>query len=140
ICQYVHQRNIAMGAKVPTAAVAIAFGMVVVAVFVQSPTNSNAQNKTCYPPKYTDAGDLLLPENWHDWIFVGSPLTPNALNNGKAMFPEYHNVYIEPCSYETYKMTNSFPDGTIFLGSSTSHANTKIPTHHDPNLQEEAIF
>jgi hypothetical protein len=115
MCKHEHQGNIAMGAKVPTAAVAIAFGMVVVAVFVQSPTNSNAQNKTCYPPKYTDAGDLILPENWHDWIFVGSPLTPNALNNGKAMFPEFHNVYIEPCSYETYQRTNSFPEGTIFF-------------------------
>jgi hypothetical protein len=33
-------------------------------------------------------------------VFVGSPLTPNALNGGKANFPEFHNVYIEPGSYE----------------------------------------
>jgi hypothetical protein len=38
-------------------------------------------------------------------VYVGSPLTPNALNGGKAGFPEYHNVYIEPCSYEKYKQT-----------------------------------
>jgi len=104
-----------MGAKVSTAVTAIALGMVATVTVVQSPTTGNAQNKTCYPPKYTDAGDLVLPENWHDWIFVGSPLTPNALNNGKAMFPEFHNVYIEPCSYETYQKTNSFPDGTVFF-------------------------
>jgi hypothetical protein len=45
----------------------------------------------------------------------GSPLTPNALNGGMAGFPEFHNVYIEPGSYEIYKKTNVFPEGTIFF-------------------------
>ena len=71
--------------------------------------------KTCYPPKYTPSGELILPENFEKWVFVGSPLTPNALNNGKANFPEYHNVYMEPCSYEEYQKTNVFPEGTIFF-------------------------
>src|SRR3546814_20304994 len=44
-----------------------------------------------------------------------SPLTPNALNGGQANFPEFHNVYIEPCSYEVYKKTNVFPEGTVFF-------------------------
>jgi hypothetical protein len=48
-------------------------------------------------------------------VYVGSPLTPNALNGGMAGFPEYHNVYIEPGSYEIYKKTNAFPEGTIMF-------------------------
>jgi hypothetical protein len=32
----------------------------------------------------------MLPKNFHEWIYVGSPLTPNALNGGQANFPEYH--------------------------------------------------
>jgi hypothetical protein len=36
-------------------------------------------------------------------VLVGSPLTPNALNDNKANFPEFHNVYIEPGSHEIYK-------------------------------------
>jgi hypothetical protein len=48
-------------------------------------------------------------------VFVGSPLTPNALNDGHANFPEYHNVYIEPGSYEIYEKTNVFPEGTIMF-------------------------
>ena len=35
-------------------------------------------------------------------------------NDGHANFPEYQNVYIEPCAYEAYKKTGVFPDGTIF--------------------------
>jgi len=42
-------------------------------------------------------------------------LTPNALNDGHANFPEYHNVYIEPGSYEIYEKTNAFPEGTIMF-------------------------
>src|SRR3954454_15964534 len=68
-----------------------------------------------YLPEYTPSGDLILPENFHEWVYVGSPLTPNALNGGKAGFPEYHNVYIEPCSYEKYKQTSVFPKETIFF-------------------------
>lgn len=68
-----------------------------------------------YLPKYNAAGELLLPENFHEWIYVGSPLTPNALNGGKAGFPEYHNVYIEPASYAIYKRTGVFPEGTIMF-------------------------
>ena len=52
---------------------------------------------------------------WREWVYVGSPLTPNALNGGHVGFPEYHNVYIEPGSYAIYKKTGVFPDGTIFF-------------------------
>ena len=68
-----------------------------------------------YLPEYTASGDLVLPKNFHEWVYVGSPLTPNALNGGKANFPEFHNVYIEPGSYEIYKKTNVFPEGTILF-------------------------
>jgi hypothetical protein len=73
--------------------------------------------RTRYLPEYTASGDLILPKNniWREWVFVGEPLTPNALNGGNANFPEYHNVYIEPGSYEIYKKTGEFPDGTIMF-------------------------
>jgi hypothetical protein len=68
-----------------------------------------------YMPEYTASGDLILPKDFHKWIFVGAPLTPNALNGGKANFPEFHYVYIEPGSYEIYKRTGAFPEGTIIF-------------------------
>jgi cytochrome P460 len=75
----------------------------------------DAQPAKRYLPEYTASGEVTLPKNFHEWVYVGSPLTPNALNNGKAAFPEYHNVYIEPGSYAIYKKTNAFPEGTIFV-------------------------
>ena len=96
-------------------AAAIVSGAIATTLVTLSPSTSSAQTSSCYPPKYTASGDLILPENFHEWVYVGSPLTPNALNDGKAGFPEYHNVYIEPCSYQTYKKTHVFPEGTIFF-------------------------
>jgi len=99
---------------------AIAGGFVVLtvsaaAIFAQSPADQSTLTRSRYLPEYTAAGELILPKNFHEWIYVGSPLTPNALNGGMANFPEYHNVYIEPGSYEIYKKTHAFPEGTIMF-------------------------
>ncbi|MEO1457077.1 MAG: cytochrome P460 family protein [Pseudomonadota bacterium] len=59
-------------------------------------------------------GSVNQPENWREWVFVGAPLTPNALNDGKAAFPEYHNVYIEPSAFAHWKATGTWADGTQF--------------------------
>src|SRR6516162_565691 len=93
----------------------IVSGAIVTAAFAQSLSSNNAQTKPRYLPEYTASGDLVLPKNFHEWVYVGSPLTPNALNGGKAGFPEFHNVYIEPGSYEIYKKTFTFPEGTIMF-------------------------
>src|SRR5215471_880921 len=96
-------------------AVLIASSVFGAASFAQERSSSGTLTKPCNPPEYTDSGELILPKNFHEWVYVGSPLTPNALNGGQAGFPEYHNVYIEPCSYEQYKKTYVFPDGTIMF-------------------------
>ena len=92
----------------------IAGGVIITTVFAQSPS-SNTQPRSRYLPEYTASGELVLPKDFHEWVYVGSPFTPNALNGGMAGFPEFHNVYIEPGSYEIYKSTNVFPEGTILF-------------------------
>ena len=65
--------------------------------------------------KFTEGGELQRPENYREWVYMGTPVTPNELNNGKAAFPEFHNVYIDPASYRAYRKTGQFPDGTIIV-------------------------
>lgn len=62
--------------------------------------------------EFTSDGQVKIPSDWRSWIFVGTPLTPNALNDGKAPFPEFHNVYIEPSAYDHWKKTGKFAEGT----------------------------
>jgi hypothetical protein len=104
-----------MREKMLVMALMLSGGMIANSILTQSSAQESTQPRTRYLPEYTASGDLILPKNFHEWVFVGSPLTPNALNGGQANFPEFHNVYIEPGSYEIYKKTNVFPEGTIFL-------------------------
>ncbi len=85
--------------------------------FYSVPGGAQAQEMKVKPAaaQWNDKGELLQPLNYREWIFVGTPLTPNDMNDGKAAFPEFHNVYIDPTSWAEYKKTGNFPEGTILV-------------------------
>lgn len=62
-----------------------------------------------------ERGEMIRPTDYRTWVFVGAPITPNDLNDGKAAFPEIHNVYIDPTSYAEYKATGKFREGTVLI-------------------------
>jgi hypothetical protein len=85
-------------------------------------------------------GKLKLPNfNFRRWVFVGAPLTPEGLNNGKyncnadgtnctrSNFPEYHHVYIEEKNVDAYLKTGSFPEGTVIVKELTRVLNPTFP-------------
>ena len=73
-------------------------------------------------------GKLKLPDfSFRKWVLVGTPLTPNGLNNGKAGFPEYHNVYIEEKNVDAYLKTGSFPEGTVIVKELARVLNPTFP-------------
>jgi hypothetical protein len=78
---------------------------------------------------FDSQGKLKLPDphTFRRWVFVGSPLTPNALNNGKASFPEYHHVYIEQKNVDAYLKTGEFPEGTVIVKELTRVLNPTFP-------------
>src|SRR5580658_1534794 len=74
-------------------------------------------------------GNMMLPDPhvFRRWVFVGAPLTPNSLNEGKANFPEYHHVYIEGKNVDVYLKTGSFPEGTVIVKELTRVLDPKFP-------------
>ena len=60
-------------------------------------------------------GKLERPTGYREWVYVGTPVTPNDMNDGKAAFPEHHNVYIDPKSWKHWKKTGEFREGTILI-------------------------
>jgi len=78
-------------------------------------TASIAEEKGDRVYSFNNQDELIQPQGYREWIYVGTPVTPNELNNGKAAFPEFHNVYIHPDHYKKWKKTGSFPDGTILM-------------------------
>ncbi len=56
--------------------------------------------------------DLRRPEGFEQWVHVGTSITPNDQNGGKAPFPGFHSVYLDPASYRHWQATGEFRDGT----------------------------
>ncbi len=85
-----------------------------------TPKTSSSSSATAFEeafpkPGYNSKGELQRPEGYREWVYVGTPLTPNDLNPPEAAFPEFHNVYIHPGDFAHYKATGDFPDGTIII-------------------------
>jgi len=76
---------------------------------------ATAQTAPAWGPQWNTKGELVLPSDFRRWVFLGSPLTPHALNGGSAPFPEYHNVYVQPEAFTAYRETGVWPEGTIML-------------------------
>jgi len=64
------------------------------------------------PATFTESGAVHAPTDYRRWVYVGTPLTPNALNDGEAPFPEFHNVYVEPSAFEHFAQTGDWAEGT----------------------------
>src|SRR6266446_6969249 len=89
-------------------------GLVAASVFLLNtrPVAAQTQRSTAM---FDSKGNMELPTGFRKWVFVGAPLTPDGLNNGKAGFPEYHHVYIEAKNVDAYLKTGSFPEGTVII-------------------------
>ncbi|MFO1352457.1 MAG: cytochrome P460 family protein [Gammaproteobacteria bacterium] len=73
-------------------------------------------------------GELERPVGYREWVYVGTPVTPNDLNNGKAPFPEFHAVYMDPASWTHWKETGQFRDGTILVKELISVGSKEAPS------------
>ncbi len=74
-----------------------------------------SQSKPQKGPEFAKDGNLVLPTGFREWVFVGGTITPNGLNDGKALFPEFHNVYVEPENFHYYQEHGNFPEGTVLV-------------------------
>ena len=53
--------------------------------------------------EFTPDGKMKRPEGYREWIYIGTPLTPNDMNGGDAPFPEFHAVYIDRESFAHFR-------------------------------------
>ena len=83
-------------------------------MLITAATPANALDSATYA-RFNKAGELLRPVKYREWIFVGTPVTPKDMNDGKPAFPEFHNVYIDPASWQYWKRTGKFRDNSIFV-------------------------
>lgn len=68
-------------------------------------------------PEYNDKGELVLPSDYREWVFMSSGLGmtygPAAAANGQPPF--FDNVFVNPSSWRAFKQTGQWPDKTMFV-------------------------
>ncbi len=67
-------------------------------------------------PRFDANKELIRPEGYREWVFVGSSLGL-SYQEGQAPNhdPQFHNIYIEPASYQAFEKTGEFPEGTMLV-------------------------
>jgi hypothetical protein len=118
----------------------IASGVIMIAAFAPLPSSSRAQTGSCYPPKYTASSDLVLPEDFHEWVYVGSPLAPNALNKSEINSSEFYNVYTWTCSYATYKKDQPLSRRDNFFQGAATHPARQEPRRFTNRARMSRLF
>jgi len=68
-------------------------------------------------PAYDDKGQLIRPEGYRNWIFVGASLglDYSEPREGQVRTEIFHHVYIQPEAYKHYQETGTFPEKTILM-------------------------
>lgn len=70
--------------------------------------------------EFTADGKVKQPVGYRKWVFIGTPVTPNDMNDGEASFPEFHNVYMDPDSFTHLEKTGEYREGTVLVKELTS--------------------
>ena len=100
---------------VTVAAIGLVKGTQSKRVFAAQNVSEATSSSPSATAQFTSDGKFKLPVGFRKWVFLGAPLTPNALNDGEANFPEFHHVYVEEKNLDAYLKTGSFPEGTILI-------------------------
>lgn len=70
--------------------------------------------------EFTADGKVKQPVGYRKWVYLGTPVTPNDMNDGEANFPEFHNTYMDPESFAHVERTGEYRDGTVIVKEMTS--------------------
>jgi len=93
-----------------------------------APTVAAPPERRAATVEFTPDGKLKRPVGYRKWVYIGTPLTPNDLNDGEASFPEFHEVYMDPESFAHYEKTGKFRDGTVLIKELSSVGSKEAPS------------
>lgn len=70
--------------------------------------------------EFTVDGKAKQPVGYRKWVYIGTPVTPNDMNDGEASFPEFHNTYMDPEGFAYVEQTGEYRDGTVIVKEMTA--------------------
>jgi len=69
-------------------------------------------------PQYTSDGQLKLPENYREWVYLSTGLDMSYAPAAQAAGMDHHmfdNVFASPEAYDAFKRTGTWPDKTMLV-------------------------
>jgi hypothetical protein len=79
-------------------------------------TGSNDPLAKMAQPRYNEAKELLFPENYDSWVFVGASIGLSYTEATRVEGPGvFHHVYLQPEAYAHFKRTGQFPEKTMLV-------------------------
>ena len=68
-----------------------------------------------FMPRYADGNQLIRPEGYREWMFVGSNLNMGYSEGAAPKESRFHNIYVQRQAYREYAATGKFPDKTTLV-------------------------
>jgi len=100
--------------KTSVLAIAMAGGMGAAVSLIRAEGSQSGQPTT--KPRYGENNQLLFPEGYRSWVFVGASIglsyAEGSSNDGPGVF---HHVYLQPEAYAYFKRTGQFPEKTMLV-------------------------
>ena len=66
-------------------------------------------------PRFVDGNQLIRPEGYRAWMFVGSSLGMGYTEGPYEKTPDFTNIYIQPEAFRQFGASGKFPDGTVLV-------------------------
>ena len=66
-------------------------------------------------PRYSGDGQLMLPSDYREWVFLSSGLGMTYQPMPGHDDPAFTNVFVNPAAYRSFLSTGKWPDKTMLL-------------------------
>lgn len=84
--------------------------------------------------KYTGDGELILPSDYRQWVYLSTGIGMIYSNEPNA-HPVFDNVFVNPAAYQAFLKTGKWPDKTVLFkenrasDSNASNKEGRFQTH-----------
>jgi hypothetical protein len=83
--------------------------LISVAAFNQNPPTAISA------PEYTEKGQLKLPEQYREWVYLSTGMDMSYSAGGTADHHMFDNVFVNPEAYRSFVETGTWPDKTVMV-------------------------
>lgn len=99
-----------------------------------------AQTRTSDAPQFTQGGQLVLPKDYREWVYLSSGLgmTYGPAAQADQGNPMFDNVFVNRASYKAFVETGRWPDKTILI-LEIRRAAEKGSINHGGHFQTDAL-